>query len=101
MRALQHLVDVAGNHDKPVSVCGELAGDPIGVLVLLAMGYRRFSMNLNSIARIKYVLRRASLDELRPLLEIGLRQDNSAALKSLFRGYLEQLGLGSLLPSKK
>lgn len=101
MRALQHLVDVAGDHDKPVSVCGELAGDPIGVLVLLAMGYRRFSMNLNSIARIKYVLRRASLDELRPLLEIGLRQDNSAALKSLFRGYLEQLGLGSLLPSKK
>ncbi len=101
MRALQHLVAVAGRFDKPVSVCGELAGDPLGVLVLLAMGYRRFSMNLNSVARIKYLLRRVSLDELVPLLEIGLRQDNSMALKSLFRGYLEQLGLAGLLPSKK
>lgn len=66
----------------------------------MAMGYRRFSMNLSSIPKIKYVIRRASLDELQPLLELGLKQDNSAALKSLFSGYLEQIGLTSLLPSK-
>lgn len=100
IRALYQVAQEAHQHAKPVSVCGELAGDPLGVLVLMAMGYRRFSMNLSSIPKIKYVIRRASLDELQPLLELGLKQDNSAALKSLFSGYLEQIGLTSLLPSK-
>ncbi|ALP40362.1 phosphoenolpyruvate--protein phosphotransferase [Aeromonas schubertii] len=97
IRALQLLVDSARRYGKPVSVCGELAGDPIGVLVLLAMGYRRFSMNTRNIPRIKYVLRNASLDELVPLLAEGLRSDSPHALRGLFSRYLEERGMGGFL----
>ncbi|MGL4205494.1 MAG: phosphoenolpyruvate--protein phosphotransferase [Aeromonadaceae bacterium] len=98
IRVLQQLVQEANAQGKPLSICGELAGDPLGVLILMAMGYRRFSMNLNNIARIKYVIRRTRLTELTALLELGLKQNDSAALKGLFAGYLEQIGLSGLLP---
>ena len=100
MRVLQQIVGTANGHGKTVSICGELAGDPLGVLILMAMGYRTFSMNLNNIARVKYLIRRVKLADLYPLLEMGLHQGSSAALKGLFTGYLEQLGLNDLLPPK-
>ncbi|MGL5030952.1 MAG: phosphoenolpyruvate--protein phosphotransferase [Aeromonas sp.] len=97
IRALQQLVDASFRYQKPVSVCGELAGDPVGVLLLLAMGYRRFSMNTHNIARIKYVLRHATLTDLSELLAKGLAHDNPHVLRGLFARYLEQHGLGGLL----
>ncbi|WP_421158105.1 phosphoenolpyruvate--protein phosphotransferase [Aeromonas dhakensis] len=97
IRALQLLVDASHRYHKPVSVCGELAGDPVGVLLLLAMGYRRFSMNTHNIARIKYVLRQANLSELTVLLTDGLKHDNPHVLRGLFARYLEEHGLGGLL----
>ena len=41
---------------KPVSVCGELAGDPGGALLLVAMGYRQLSMN-SYTDRVRWILR--------------------------------------------
>lgn len=101
IRVLKQVVESANAQGKPVSICGELAGDPLGVLILMAMGYRRFSMNLNNLARIKYVIRRTNLTELTPLLELGLKQNDSAALKELFVGYLERIGLSGLLPRQQ
>lgn len=97
IRALQLLVDASRRYHKPVSVCGELAGDPVGVLLLLAMGYRRFSMNTHNISRIKYVLRQSHLDELTALMSDGLKHDNPHVLRGLFARYLEEHGLGGLL----
>ncbi|KTA94094.1 phosphoenolpyruvate-protein phosphotransferase [Aeromonas salmonicida subsp. smithia] len=97
IRALQLLVDASHRYQKPVSVCGELAGDPVGVLLLLAMGYRRFSMNTHNIARIKYVLRQSTLSELTALMADGLKHDNPHVLRGLFARYLEEHGLGGLL----
>jgi phosphotransferase system enzyme I (PtsP) len=98
MRVLWQLARTAMEQDKPVSICGELAGDPLGVLILMAMGYRTFSMNLNNIARIKYLIRRVRLSDLQPLLERGLQQGSSDDLRTEFMSYLEELGLSDLLP---
>lgn len=98
IRVLQQVVQSAEQHGKSVSICGELAGDPLGVLILMAMGYRNFSMNLNNIARIKYVVRRIRVEDLPPLLEMGLQQSDSAAMKELFAGYLARQGLANMLP---
>ena len=99
VRVLQLIMQQAGQQGKPVSICGELAGDPVGVLILLSMGYRSFSMNLNNISRIKYILRRIRISDLLPLLDTGLRQGCSAALREQFSRYLLQRGLGELLPA--
>ncbi len=100
LRALQQIVQTANLQAKPVSVCGELAGDPIGVLILLAMGYRRFSMNLNNIAKIKYLLRRVRTDALIPLLEQAIKLNDSVQIRKIFSSYLESLGLQRFLSKK-
>jgi hypothetical protein len=98
---LQLLVDASRRYHKPVSVCGELAGDPVGVLLLLAMGYRRFSMNTHNISRIKYVLRQSDLGELKALMADGLKHDNptccAACLPAIWKNtvWADCCGLGT------
>ena len=53
---------------KPVSVCGEMAGDPAFTELLLAMGLRSFSMHPARIAAIKQRVLRADARRLRALL---------------------------------
>ncbi|WP_108652398.1 phosphoenolpyruvate--protein phosphotransferase [Dongshaea marina] len=97
LRALEPLPVLAREHGKPLSVCGELAGDPIGALVLVAMGYRQLSMNRMNLSRIKYILRRVRLDELQPLLKQGMAEESSELLRKSFTDYLEFKKLGGFL----
>lgn len=49
---------------KPLSVCGEMAGDPLAAPVLVGLGLRKLSMGPNALAPVKYALSRLSLREL-------------------------------------
>ncbi len=51
--ALRQIVVAGKKHKKPVSICGEMAGDPISVMILLGLGYRQLSMNASSLLRVK------------------------------------------------
>ena len=42
---------------KPVSICGEMGGEPLAVSVLIGLGMRKFSMNASSIAQVKRTIR--------------------------------------------
>ncbi|CAM5225502.1 putative PEP-binding protein [Alishewanella longhuensis] len=68
LRALYQLGQQAQALQFPISICGELGGEPAGVLLLAAMGFRRFSMNSSNLARIKWLLRRVELADLELLL---------------------------------
>jgi phosphotransferase system enzyme I (PtsI) len=48
---------------KPISVCGELAGDPLAAIVLFGLGLRKFSMNASNIAHVKRTLSLFTLAE--------------------------------------
>jgi phosphotransferase system enzyme I (PtsI) len=50
---------------KPISVCGELAGDPVGALVMVGLGLRKLSMNASNIARVKRMLSNFSLTDMK------------------------------------
>lgn len=53
LKLLQHVIRTAGRLNKPVSVCGEMAGDEQYTRLLLGMGLRRFSMNPNNLLAVK------------------------------------------------
>jgi len=57
LRLLKYILETARNAGKEVTVCGEMAADPLSALVLLGLGLRKFSMNPIFIPRIKKVLR--------------------------------------------
>jgi phosphotransferase system enzyme I (PtsI) len=63
---------------KPVSVCGEMAGDPAFTEVLLAMGLRSFSMHPGCVAAVKQRVLRADCRQLAALLDGVLGADDPA-----------------------
>ncbi len=67
LHLIGHATDAALRLRRPVSVCGEMAGNPLAVPLLMGMGLRSFSMSASAIPRVKQVVRQASLDECRRL----------------------------------
>ena len=57
LQALQHIVKEAHAEGKSVSVCGELAGNPMGAVLLMAMGYDCLSMNATNLPKVKSIIR--------------------------------------------
>ncbi len=56
LRALKFIVDKARAAGKPVTLCGELASQPIGALALMAIGYRSLSVSASSVGPVKAML---------------------------------------------
>lgn len=101
LRALMQVVEGAHWHGKPVSVCGEMAGDPAAALLLLGMGIDSLSMSVSSLSRVKWVIRSFTRTQARALLEEVLRLDDAAAIRQRLRAALEQAGLGGLVRGGK
>lgn len=97
LMALHHIVQTSKRCNIPVTVCGELAGEPSGALILMAMGYRKLSMNAYSLRKINWVIRNVSVSELEALLSEILSCAGPDNVKKIVDQYLEQKGLGGLV----
>jgi phosphotransferase system enzyme I (PtsP) len=53
---LRDIVSKARAHDKPVTLCGELASRPIGALALAALGYRSLSLTPSAVGPVKAMM---------------------------------------------
>ena len=80
----------------PVSICGELAGDPAGAILLLAMGYNSLSMNLASLPRVKAAIRRVEVEQARALLDKALGCASTDQVVGHLGVFMNDLGLGWL-----
>lgn len=68
-------VDAAHDNGIPVSVCGEMAGDPLCVPLLLGLGVDELSAAPPAIPPIKFLIRRLKLSEARELAQFGLASE--------------------------
>ncbi|WP_310621801.1 phosphoenolpyruvate--protein phosphotransferase [Flexibacterium corallicola] len=80
LRALRDIAQKGAVMDVPVTLCGELAGQPMAAMALLGVGYRSLSMSPSSVGPVKTMVRALDLvklqDTLLPLLEPGQAPDN-------------------------
>ena len=60
LKLIQMTVDAANRHGLPVSVCGEIAGDPRYAPLLIGMGVKELSMSATALPRVKQRIRRLS-----------------------------------------
>jgi phosphotransferase system enzyme I (PtsP) len=97
LRAMSDLVTAAHRLRKPVSVCGEMAGDPAAVLLLVGMGVDILSMNPRSLPRAKSVIRSQNRTRSEELLRIALSMEDPEAIRGLVNNELDAMGLGSLV----
>ena len=82
---IRQTVQAAEAAGKWVGVCGELAGDPLAIPVLLGLGVKELSMASGSIPKAKQIIRGLSLTEARALAAQALKLDNAEAVRDLMR----------------
>jgi phosphoenolpyruvate-protein phosphotransferase (PTS system enzyme I) len=69
VRMLKTICDAAQGVGIPVSMCGEMAGDPVNALVLIGLGVSELSMNGPAIPFVKRIVRAARASDGRALVE--------------------------------
>jgi len=101
VRALAHVVLTAQRLQKPVGVCGEMAGDPAAAILLLGMGVASLSTTAASLPRIKWVIHNFSIAAARDILDQVLLLEDSRSIRNYLQEKLDQAGLGSLVRAGK
>ena len=80
VRLIKATVDAAHNHKIWVSVCGEMASDPVLAPLLLGLGVDELSAALPLVAPVKFLVRRLKLSEAKELAEFALSCESAAEI---------------------
>ena len=84
LKTLKMIIDAFRAAGKPLSVCGEMGGDPAAAALLVGMGLRKLSMSASSVAAIKEMLATHTLPELEAKAAAALQCRTQAEVLSLF-----------------
>jgi len=93
LNAIYKVIQDAHEQETPVSVCGEMAGDPVGALVLLGMKVDALSMSPPSLSRVKLVIRTFTAKRAWALAEEALGLEDGEEVFSLLNSALKQSGI--------
>jgi phosphotransferase system enzyme I (PtsP) len=91
LNAIHQVIEAAHRHGKPVSVCGEMAGDPAGALLLLGMGVDTLSMSPALLAQVKFAIRCFTRRRARQLADTALDMDDGFPIHRLINGAFEEI----------
>jgi len=97
LRAIQQVVNAAKDTRCPVSVCGELAGNPLAAPLMLGLGVDSLSMSSGSLLKVKWVMRSFSRSNARQLTNLALKMEDSSQVINFMQGALDDMGLGRLI----
>jgi len=93
VRQLHRVLEVGKAAGLPVSVCGEMASEPLSAVLLLGLGYDRLSVSPPALPLVKWVIRSIPEDVARRAADAALgaasAADVSAALREAVGGYID------------
>jgi phosphoenolpyruvate-protein phosphotransferase/dihydroxyacetone kinase phosphotransfer subunit len=82
---IRQTVQAANAHGKWVGVCGELAGDPAAIPILIGLGVKELSMASGSIPKAKQIIRGLALKHAQAIAAQALQLDTAEAVRSLVK----------------
>jgi len=89
LRNLKTIASVSAKTGVPVSICGEIAGDPKYTMMLIGLGYRGFSMSTKYMYQVKHIIRSVTVEECehfsRTLLSIKRTDDIEKAVEETMK----------------
>jgi phosphotransferase system enzyme I (PtsI) len=88
LRFIKQTVDAAHKANIHTAMCGEMAGDPLCVLILLGMELDELSMNHLAIPRIKKIIRESTLKESKILLKKALTFNTASEVRAYVHDYM-------------
>jgi phosphotransferase system enzyme I (PtsI) len=81
LRVLRTVRRAASRQGIPVSVCGEMASDPVLLALLTGLGLKEFSMTSSALARAKHVLGEIRVEDMRRLAQRVMRLSTVAEIE--------------------
>jgi phosphotransferase system enzyme I (PtsI) len=84
LRTLKQVIDEAHKNKIKVSVCGEMAGDPVYVPLLLGLGIDELSMTPPLIPAVKFLVRAIKFSEAKQLADQALTMNSPKEIYGLF-----------------
>lgn len=85
LRLVKRVIDAAHAEGKWVSMCGEMASNPLATPILMAMGLDEFSMNSSSILHIRSLINQLNTRQLQPLIHKAINAGTAAEVEQLVR----------------
>ncbi|CAH0192067.1 phosphoenolpyruvate--protein phosphotransferase [Roseomonas sp. CECT 9278] len=89
LRLVQFATEAALRLRMPVSICGEMAGNPLLTPLLLGLGVRSFSMNASAIPRVKQAVRGLDIGDCARFARRVMEQSDPARIRELVAGFAE------------
>jgi len=91
LRLLRGIVESAHNNNIWVGVCGEIAGEPLYVPLLVGMGVDELSVASSSLPRVKEIIRRLSLTEAQELAAASLHISRGRDVLAMLNALLQRI----------
>lgn len=91
LRVLRNVIRICDRAGKPITVCGEMAGQPRAFVLLLGMGLRRFSMSPAFVPSIKELARQISETEARSILDGAMKLKTTSQVQRFMAQQLERV----------
>ena len=99
LQALAYVAASSRAENVPIGICGELAGDPAGAVLLLAMGYDMLSMNATSLLKVKKALRNVNMSEACELLEEVKEMESAIVINQRLEQFIAEHGMEKFIHS--
>ena len=84
LRMLKYVADLCNEMNVPCSVCGEMAGKPLDAVALVALGFKRLSMNPSSLGAVKAAVLSMNMKEVQEYL-LSILTSKSHSLREKLR----------------
>jgi phosphotransferase system enzyme I (PtsI) len=89
LRLIARVIEAGREHGTSVSVCGEMASEHYGALVLIGLGVRMLSMESIAIPEIKEAMRRVSIGELEAIAQEALAMSTAVEVEQMLERVFE------------
>jgi len=88
LRLIKHTIDVAQREGIECSLCGEMAGDPVGMAILVILGLNKFSVSPSNILRAKKYMQTLDCSVLRQSADKLLEAEDEKEVKNFLKTVL-------------
>lgn len=85
LRFLKQIVTVANKNSTPLSICGEMAGEPQFTMLLLGLGFRHLSMSPIYMYQVKKIVRSVTIKECENMVNSLLKLENTEDIEKMVR----------------
>ena len=91
IKLIQISVDTATAYDKPISMCGQMSGNPLYTMLLLGMGLRSLSVTPAAAPEVKRVCRSVSIEHCEAVAQRVMTLETARDVKTYLREELSRL----------